>query len=99
MKLKKNPAAVANALNGLPCSNASGINVSASDASTAPPANASATPSTSSLSAPAVARPSTTAAASSTAHATQVAITVRGLIPEDLMLTAPTSDSGRFEKK
>jgi hypothetical protein len=38
MKDRKNPAAVAKALSGLPCSNASGMRVSASDASTAPPA-------------------------------------------------------------
>jgi hypothetical protein len=41
-KERKNPAAVAKALSGRPCSEGSGISVSASEARTAPPANASA---------------------------------------------------------
>jgi hypothetical protein len=76
-KDRKNPAAVAKASSGRPCSNASGIRVSASEASTAPPAKASAIANTCSLSCSATARPSTTAAASTTAQAIQVSVTER----------------------
>jgi hypothetical protein len=70
------------ATNGPPLSNASGMTVSASDASTAPPARPSTTDRTSSLSGSASTRPATTAAASNRPQAThgQIAVLASALL-------------------
>jgi hypothetical protein len=78
---------MAKAWSGRPCSDASGIKVSACEASTAPPAKTGATANTGPLSSPAVARP--TPPARSAAHAPQVPITVLALMPELRMGIAP----------
>src|ERR671916_1933945 len=95
----KNPAAVAIEFRGRPCSKASGISVSASEASTAPPAKASGNARCSSGNWANTPRPKTTAPVSSTAVSNQIAIAKDAERPPRRIATAPTRDSGKFEQK
>jgi hypothetical protein len=95
----KNPPAVAIEFSGRPCSNASGIRVSASDARTAPPAKASGKARCSSGNWANTSLPKTTAAVSNTAVSNQIPIAKGAERPPRRIATAPTSDSGKFEQK
>src|SRR5215210_4847551 len=95
----KNPAAVAIELSGRPCSKASGMRVSASEAKTAPPAKASGNARCSSGNWANTPLPNTTAAVSSTAVRAQIPIANGAERPPRRIATAPTSDSGKFEHK
>src|SRR5918994_240216 len=99
MKDSKNPAAVAIEFNGRPCSKASGMRVSASEARTAPPAKASGKARCSSGNWANTPRPNTTAKVSSTAVSNQIPIAKGAERPPRRIATAHKSDSGKFEQK